>query len=660
MSNYDNEYQPFLAGVNARFTSLSRNELYTVDVPDLFGIYLDAFPEGTNPIFRERRVYDCSTCRNFINHLGNVVSLVEGTPTTVWDLDGLSYPFTVVAEKMSEAVRSASITSVFRSKITSYGSDRTPESETGIVWRHFHGTVASRHRANNPDQARGQATTTANMLTRALTELTPDAITTAIDLIQDPTAPLYRGHEFLRPVEEFGKLHEQHVSAPDQDVFVWSNVDSPVARIRNTAIGTLLVDLSEGMDVEGAVRRFESVVAPTNYQRTTAPITKRAVENAVAQLQTLGLEHAVKRRYARITDVSVNNVLFVDNTVRPQMRDGLTELLMEEVKPGPVRVKDPTPITMNGFMAEVVPLASSIEVLVTEELLPQFVSLTAPEGDDTGRLFKWDNDFAWSYDGEVTDSIKSRVKAAGGKTGALLRCSLAWFNFDDLDIHAHTPSGKHIYFSNKAGVLDVDMNVGPERRDAVENLSWSRIEDGKYDIKVNNYTHRESIDVGFTLEVEYQGKVTQYAYRREVRGTVHALTLSVENGALVRIETHTGVEPLEMVPAVKWGVTTGQFATVDTLMSSPNFWDGRDIGNKHWFFILKGCKNPGETRGFYNEFLRPELHEHRKVFEVLGAKIKCSPTDDQLSGLGFSSTRKDEVTVVAKGASLNRAYRIQF
>jgi hypothetical protein len=88
-------------------------------------------------------------------------------------------------------------------------------------------------------------------------------------------------------------------------------------------------------------------------------------------------------------------------------------------------------------------------------------------------------------------------------------------------------------------------------------------------------------------------------------------------------------------------------------MLSPNYWDEQTSGNKHYFFMLEGCKNPSAVRGFYNEFLSNSLTPHRKVFEVLSAAMKCEPTDNQLSGVGFSSTLKNNLHVKVDGRPYN-------
>ena len=108
-----------------------------------------------------------------------------------------------------------------------------------------------------------------------------------------------------------------------------------------------------------------------------------------------------------------------------------------------------------------------------------------------------------------------------------------------------------------------------------------------------------------------------------------------------------------------WGIKTEQFNKVSLLMNSPNHWGGSKTGNKHLFFILDGCKNPDKARGFYNEFLTEDLRKHRKTFEILAAKTKCEESENQLSGLGFSSTKKESVLIRAHGNG-SRLYNVQF
>lgn len=664
------DFPAFAKAVYDRLTRLSKHELFEVNAPELPDVYLAAFPAGTDPIYRVNTEHNCSCCRQFIRNFGNVVAIIDGRIETIWNIEGLPAPYDVVARRMHNAVKAAPVIDVFRRSEPKFGAERTVQLvDTQIItWHHFHGDVAPRHRTSTPDKARGDARTAVQVFRRGLDDLKPEALQTILDLAA--AGNLYRGAESAPLVQAFQKAQQDYRAADRPDLMAWvfGSADGAAARFRNTAIGTLAQDLSEGMDLDRAVRAFEAKVAPTNYKRTTAIVTPAMIDKALKTLADLDLEGAVERRFARISDVAVTDVLFVDNEVRGAMKGGLRETLMAgAVSAKPFNRDKATPIGIEDFLAGVLPKAREVSLLLENRHLTNFVSLTAPVHENTGRLFKWANDFAWSYEGEVADSIKERVKRAGGNIEAPLRVSLAWSNHDDLDLHARAPNTVGgttlIYYGNKADILDVDMNAGfGKTRQPVENLSWRYPVDGRYVIMVDQFHRRETTDVGFTLEVACNGRVHQFSHAKPFNDRqASMLSFVMKDGVLSDLKVLSGSLVGGATPVEKWGVKTGGLVPVSTVMLSPNHWDGAGgVGAKHWFFMLKDCRNPDPARGLYNEFLRPDLDPHRKVFEMLAARTRCQPTPDQLSGVGFTAARGEEVAVSVTTATSTRAYVINF
>lgn len=662
------DFSTFSEQLRQRFEALSQHELYTVAITgdEVWAAYLAAFPEGTNPIFRERTEHDCSCCRQFIRNLGNVVAIIDGAVHTLWDEQFVPYPYNIVSQELGELVVNRSIDSLYRTTETKFGQVKSNEllADGGVrTWNHFHSPVAKKFQAASPAQVVGDFNTTVEVFHRGLNELSIEAFDSVVELIQGNN--LYRGEEFLASVMKFRGFISAYDLLNDQqkEVFVWENSTNPAARFRNTAIGTLLVDLSAGMELEAAVRSFESKVAPTNYKRTTALITPRMIDDAMKTIDALGIRDGLERRFAKLSDVSVNNVLWVDGSVQDKMKDGLAALLHESVAVLAPAKEVATPISIADFMANVVPKAKTISALVRNNLQKNLVSLTAPVHADALGLFKWDNNFAWSYNGNITDSIKEKVKAAGGNTEAALRISLGWFNADDLDLHVFTPNGTHIAWNHRHGYLDVDMN-GMDRHNAedpVENVSFRKPEDGVYKVVVNNYHSRRSDRKGFVIEVESHGQINQYSRQGSpANGQNFEIgAITVKGGVVVDIKFDKAMTGGGFSQE-KWGIKTEQYVKVETLMYSPNHWDDKAFGNRHWFFMLEGCLNNEPTRGIYNEFLDSALDKHRKVFEVIGSRTMCPPAEEQLSGLGFSSTKGESLQVKVTEGGKQRVYNIQF
>lgn len=652
----------------------------------LYRCYLDAFPAGTDPTTKAKTEHDCACCQHFIRHAGSAIAVDDqGNIRTVWDEAAAQapYPYASVAATLRDHVRAAGICGIYCVKPTehSFGAVATRSltaAGTVLTWSHLHtGAIPKELQVASPDQVRGDYHTTVQVFTRGLNELAPAALDTVFALIEANS--VYRAVEHRTAVVQFMAAQQAYRAKlpPAQAIFAWTHARGPAARFRNTVIGTLVQDLSEGIDVEHAVKNFEAKVAPPNYQRTTAIITPAMVRNAMKTIETLGLEPALERRFATIRDISINDVLWVDGSIKPALKDGIEGTLMQiataahAAKPAEERAEA---IGLEAFVAQVLPKVTSMEVLLQHAHLGNLMSLTAPVHPEPRQLFRWDNDFAWSYAGNLADStIADRVKKAGGQVeGATFRASLGWRNFDDLDLRIRQPPGRgssvqdEIFYGAKhgwtGGTLDVDMNAGYGRsREAVENIVWMQpVPDGPYKIVVNNFAQRETSNVGFAVEVECAGKLLHFAYNKMVRDRqdVHVVTLHLHAGRIDRIEPGDPAITTSQPSQTKWGLATEQYIPVDAVTLSPNYWGTNAVGNKHTFFILRGALSEEATRGIYNEFLHPRLAPHRRVFEVIGDRTKCAPTAGQLSGLGFSSTRRTDILVRVQQGKKQRLFQL--
>lgn len=669
-------FKDFRDAIQRQFASMEQSgTLVRMDVDKdlMWDTYLSSFPAGNNPIFKERTEHDCQACKSFIRSTGNLAAIIDGQLVSIWDIS-IDGPYQVVTDAMSALVLSANIKNLFLTTEKRAGincNQQMIESGEILTWEHFYIELPSR--VVVPGVILGsklsEAKSTFDVFKRGLEEITEDAISTVLELIDQNS--IYRGEENRSAVNRFQivkKVFDRLKTRDSRNIFCWEQSAATiptVTRIRNTAIGTLLVDISTGIDLNHAVKAFESKVAPINYKRPTALITKGMIQKAEQKVEELGFTTALQRRFATTEDVTINNILFADRAAKQRMNvfAELSNAVPENLK----SLDKVDEVTIDTFINSILPRAESLELLLENSHIRSMVSLIAPIDSEAKNMFKWHNNFSWVYAGDLADSIKERVKAAGGNVTGDLRCSLSWFNKDDLDIHLIEPNGQHICFNDKIsfssdGKLDVDMNAGGRMsRTPVENITFPdkcRMLEGNYKLYVNNYCRRENIDIGFEVEIEFNGTIWPFCYEKAVADGENVII------AEFHYSKANGITIIKSLPSKQtskqaWNLSTQQFHKVSMVMNSPNYWDEKATGNKHYFFMLEDCLNPDKARGFFNEFLTEKLREHRKVFEVLGSKMKTDQSDNQLSGLGFSSTQRNHVFCKVAG-SFARTVKITF
>ena len=396
--------------------------------------------------------------------------------------------------------------------------------------------------------------------------------------------------------------------------------------------------------------------------------------------EELGYMDSLQRRFANLNDITVNNVLFSNKSAAKRMigADDIFGQMERDAVVNPKKFSKVEEISAQDFIDKVLPTAKEIEAFVENKHEKNFVSMIAPVNPDAKTMFKWNNGLSWAYAGNITDSdMRQNVKAAGGNVDGVLRFSIMWNeeqnDNSDLDAHCIEPDGNEIYyghcrkpnFSECSGQLDVDITHPSDQmpgRPSVENITWvdmSRMKPGVYRFFVNQFSNRGS--KGFKAEVEFNGEIFACEYNKPVRqnGDVQVAEVTLSKDGVFSIkEKLSGISSISSRKI--WNVDTNQFTPVSVISYSPNYFDDQNgIGHKHLFFFLKGCKNSEEPNGYYNEFLKNDLEKHKRVFEALGAKCHVENTDDQLSGIGFSMTKRADLVVKIKGAT-ERVMKIKF
>ena len=708
MKNFNEKIQKHFAEM-CKTGKLFRVELSGQQISDL---YLKSF--DNDPIFRdpESSEHNCNHCKNFIRRYGNIVAVTDDYKIiTLFDVQAED-EFVSVAKSLSDAIKNSKITEVFfetfeelnklpyercsknnlvfqlgvdknikqytKEEAEKYGRVKPSEIRT---FDHLHLFVEKQFvdaSGKSVEALMGEYRDAKNVFQRAMETISLDTLELVRDLINQGS--LLDGQTHLYKIEQILPMKKEYdsLSASQKDNWCWiTSYKLPYAKFRNELIGVLCSELSEGKELNEACQSWNKRVDPANYMKTTAPITKKQIEEAKVFVEENGFVESFDRRFATIDDIKVSEILH-SNVGKGEIK---SVSIFDGVKSTSTRHKrnefdGVEEVAIDKFMKDILPACTSIEVFLKNTHEGNMASLTTANSDSKP-IFKWDNNYSWTFSGNLAgkSQIKDAVASKGGKIDGVLRFSIMWAEGDasdnsDLDAWAREPNGTKIGYSagyrkdsgNRrtpmSGQLDVDITQpsGFHNKNIVENIVWddqSKMKKGSYKFWVNQFSDRGS--KGFKAEIEFDGEIYSYEYNKRVSGDVQVAEVTLdENGFSIKHtlpESHSSKEI--------YGLETNQFHKVKLLCLSPNHWGDNNVGNKHYLFMLDECKSPVSIRSFHNENLIPELAAHRKVIEVLGSTNMIASTDKQLSGLGFNATVRDEVIVKLSGTH-KRTVKIKF
>lgn len=684
----------------------------------VWDIYINSFTNESDPQFRDptSTVHTCNHCNNFLRRYGNVVAVDENFGIiTMFDFEDQE-GFENVSSSLSAALRASIIADVFFETLTELNtlpyeacSKDNPVFRLGIDKNTKRYTAEEAELYKTPsgefivkpnelkvfnhmfldipkgfvDMGKKSIETIMSeyrgakeVFQRGMEELPLDTLVLVKDLINQGS--LLDGATHVHKLEAFipFKLAYDTLSQSQKDNWCWvTSFKLPYAKFKGELIGTLCTDLAEGMEINKACQTWNKRVDPANYMKVTAPITQRQIEEARKFVEENNYIESFNRRMATIDDIKVSEIKHINSG------DGsIKEISMfDAIKPTATRHKRSEfegveEVHIDTFLKDILPGCTSVDLFLLGNHDGNLVTLTTPVNPDSKPIFKWDNNYSWTFNGNLAgkSQIKEAVKLAGGNISGVLNCRLAWGDGDgdnsDLDIWASEPSRKNIGYSTSyrksratrspnSGQLDVD-NTNPGGRLAVENITWidpRAMADGKYCLWVNQYRAQNS--KGFEAEIEFGGEIYSYKYDRPVSGNVQIAEVTLKDGNMTikHLLPESGQTSKEV-----YGLETNKFHKVNLVCLSPNHWGNNKVGNKHFLFMLDSCKATTDLRSFHNENLLPELLEqHRKVMDVLGGKSMIPSTDKQLSGLGFNATVRDEV-ILRLGGSFKRVIKVKF
>lgn len=682
----------------------------------VWDMYIKSFEN--DPIYRdpESSMHKCNLCNNFIRRYGNIVAIDESNNLiTLWGFMPNDAEYIPVNKFLHEAISCEDVKDVFFETFESlkalpYEAFKRPKDSyrlgihenvkrysreeadkfPGVVKaneiRKFHHlSLMMPSKFVKKDQGSIEAIASkyrdaTEVFARGMSTITVDTLELVVDLIKQGS--LLDGDTHLPKIEAILPFANEYRLIPDnqKDAWCWVNSYENIhAKFKNTLIGVLCSELAEGMELNKACLNWNKRVDPRNYMKATAAITEKQIKEAKVFVDENGYTPSFNRRPATTDDIKASEILHLNDAGGEQQKD---VHLFDGVKSSKsTRHKRSEfdkveTVGIDQFMHEILPNCTEVEAFLVNEHEDSMVTLTTAEDKNSKQIFKWNNNFSWTFNGNLAGKslIKNSVKQLGGKVDGLLRFSIMWAEGEhddsDLDAHCKEKPGEHIYYSHKVsgltgGNLDVDI-IQPQQhkrnsgKNVVENITYPNYPADGTEFEFYVHQYREQSSVGFKAEIEFKGVQYQYDYPYPLQQNknVKVAKVTFKDGEFTIKHYITPSDGFGVEKEI-YSLQSGHFHKVKLACLSPNHWGDNAIGNKYYFFFLEGAQAQKSMRSFHNENLKGDLVVHRKVMEVLANTTMVESVQDELSGIGFNATVRDDLVLRLKG-SHKRVVRVKF
>lgn len=687
----------------------------------IWDIYLESFSPENNPKFRDPQSSEknCNHCNNFIRRYGNLVALDDDfNLISLFDVT-CSEEYQASMDAMSEKIKSSSISNVFVETFNMLNSlpyDKSikktdKEFKLGVEVNHkqytkkeaeLYGVVKEGEiKAFNhfcltiPDlyvDTTGASTeslqstkrTNKEVFMRGMEEITLDVYNLVIDLINQGS--LLHAASQLEKIKVMCKYKKAYNELPSSQKDNWCWIKSQECafpKFRNELIGVLHVELSQGEDLNKAVLNWNKRVDPSNYMKAVAPITKAQVAQAKKFIEDNDYEDSFQRRYATLDDIRVTEILHVAEEGEAKKASIFDSVPTKKSSRSRSKFDDVQNVSIQDFLKNILPTATSVEAYLENRYVGNMMTLTTSK-EGVKNIHAYNNPYSMTFNGNLAgkSELAKMVEAKGGRTDGAFRFTHSWNKLERnqslMDLHVFMPGckvptkgggphvvGRRVGWNKRQdplsnGVQDVDYtDAAPQGYVPVENITFpdvSKMPEGDYTCCIHNWSFRNTGGKG-EAELAIGGEIYQYIYPASKNHQwIKVATATLKNGEFT-IKHHL---PHTDQQKEIYGLTSKEFHKVNLICNSPNHWD-KPTGNLYYLFLLENAANPNPVRSFHNVDLVSELKAQRKVLDVLGSQCLLEPTSakNQLSGLGFNSTVRDNLVVRVKGTH-NRIINITF